>query len=130
MSSRGTATVVVAAAADAASDASASTVFALDFDGVVCDSEPESSISGWKHGEQLFPDVFGGRDDATKDRVLSQLKAVRPVVETGFENTLLARALLEELPGHGVEDIIAGWGNLMPGLMTRWELDRGEMVSG
>lgn len=130
MSSR--AAVIVAAAEAPPPSGSASTVLALDFDGVVCDSEPESSISGWKHGEQLWPDVFGAPsvDDAVKTRVLSELKAVRPVVETGFENTLLARALLEQLPGHSVDDIVAGWGGLMPGLMARWELDRGEMVSG
>ena len=127
--------VVTAAAGDVVQSSSSSaststTVFALDFDGVVCDSEPESSISGWKHGIQLWPDVFEGRDEAAKTRTLNQLKSVRPVVETGFENTLLARALLEELPGHSVDDIIANWGKLMPGLMERWKLDRGEMVSG
>lgn len=109
------AAAAVAAGAGAVPPSSASTVLALDFDGVVCDSEPESSISGWKHGEQLWPDVFGAHsaDDAIKTRVLGDLKAVRPVVETGFENTLLARALLEEL--HSVEDIIADWARLMVG---------------
>ena len=101
---------------------------ALDFDGVVCDSEPESSISGWKHGVELWPDVFS--DETQRDRVLAGLKKVRPVVETGFENTILARALLEELPGHSADDIIANWGGLMPGLMSRWGLDRAEMVAG
>ena len=105
-------------------------VFALDFDGVVCDSEPESSISGWKHGVELWPEVFcsPGVDEAEHDRVLSELKAVRPVVETGFENTILARALLEKI--HSVDDIIAGWGTLLPDLMARWGLERGAMVSG
>ena len=55
-------------------------------------------------------------------------RLVRPVVETGFENTLLARALLEKI--HTVDDIIADWGGLMPGLMERWGCDRGEMVAG
>jgi hypothetical protein len=98
---------------------SARTVFALDFDGVVCDSEPESSISGWKHGVQLWPDVFPAPSSAASDadmaRVLHGLKVVRPVIETGFENTLLARALFERLPGYAAEDIVADWGGLLVG---------------
>ena len=117
-----------ARAAAAVESTGAPTVLALDFDGVVCDSEPESSISGWKHGVELWPDVFS--DETQRDRVLAGLKKVRPVVETGFENTILARALLEELPGHSADDIIADWGGLMPGLMSRWGLDRAEMVAG
>src|SRR6056300_1607561 len=34
------------------------TLFALDFDGVVCDSVGESSLSAWKHGVQLWPEIF------------------------------------------------------------------------
>ena len=115
------------AEASASAGTGADVVFALDFDGVVCDSEPESSISGWKHGVDLWPEVFGPAD-AEKGRVLDELRLVRPVVETGFENTLLARALLEKI--HTVDDIIADWGGLMPGLMERWGCDRGEMVAG
>ena len=37
------------------------------------------------------------------------MRAVRPVVETGYENTTLARALLEKLDGYGVEDILNEW---------------------
>ena len=115
------------AEASASAGTGADVVFALDFDGVVCDSEPESSISGWKHGLDLWPEVFGPAS-AEQGRVLDGLKRVRPVVETGFENTLLARALLEKI--HTADDIIADWGGLMPGLMERWNCDRGEMVAG
>ena len=50
------------AEASASAGTGADVVFALDFDGVVCDSEPESSISGWKHGVDLWPEVFGPAD--------------------------------------------------------------------
>ena len=129
MRAPGRGVVTAAASSDSAAPPStASTVLALDFDGVVCDSEPESSISGWKHAAEVWPDVFA--DASQMDRVLEGLKRTRPVVETGFENTLLARAILENLPGFSVEEIIADWGALMPKLMSRWELDRSEMVAG
>ena len=110
----------------AVAPSTASTVLALDFDGVVCDSEPESSISGWKHAVALWPEVF---DDETQyARVLEGLKRTRPVVETGFENTLLARCILEKT--HSADAIVNDWGALMPELMERWQLDRAEMVRG
>ena len=79
----------------------------------MCDSVGESSLSAWKHGEELWPDVFDA--DATraeKARVLDGLRAVRPVVETGYENTTLARALLERLPGYSIEEILNDWDGL------------------
>ena len=103
---------------DAACD---STIFALDFDGVVCDSVGESSLSAWKHGLELWPEVFGAPGaEAEKPRVLDELRRVRPVVETGYENTTLARALLEKLPGYGVDEILNDWDGMSGGLMTMW----------
>ena len=106
-----------------------STLFALDFDGVVCDSVGESSLSAWKHGVELWPDVFDTSHAAReKPRVLEELRAVRPVVETGYENTTLARALLERLDGYSVDEILADWDNMSGGLMSKWSLDRVTMV--
>lgn len=31
---------------------------ALDFDGVLCDSVGESSLSAWKAAEKLWPEIF------------------------------------------------------------------------
>ena len=105
------------------------TLFALDFDGVVCDSVGESSLSAWKHGVELWPDVFDTPAAACeKPRVLEELRAVRPVVETGYENTTLARALLERVDGYSVRDILDDWDNMSAGLMTKWSLDRATMV--
>ena len=68
-----------------ASSNKTSTLFALDFDGVVCDSVGESSLSAWKHGVQLWPELFEHeRANEKKDTVLDKLRAVRPVVETGY----------------------------------------------
>ena len=105
------------------------TLFALDFDGVVCDSVGESSLSAWKHGVQLWPEIFDNEGALKeKERVVLQLRAVRPVVETGYENTILARALLENLDGYDVESIIKDWPRLSEELMQKWQLDRKTMV--
>jgi hypothetical protein len=44
---------------------------------------------------------------AQRPRVLEQMRLVRPVVETGYENLLQARLLLT---GTQPEDMLANWG--------------------
>ena len=114
-------------------------VFALDFDGVVCDSVGESALSAWtvrraqplpprlaaashrqgaayllpraQASEQLWPDVFCAPGAAAqKQRVLDEMRLVRPVVETGYENLIQARLLLEARPGTRPDDMLANWG--------------------
>ena len=70
-------------------------LFALDFDGVVCDSVGESAVSAWRAAAAEWPGEFSSASGADRERVLQGLRAVRPVVETGYENLLLARLLLE-----------------------------------
>ena len=59
-----------------------------DFDGVCCDSVDESSTAAWKHGRQLWPELRWG---ASPEPFLEAMRLVRPVVETGWENTLIIR---------------------------------------
>lgn len=111
----------LAAAASASSPPS--TVLALDFDGVICDSVGESAESGLRvrspslaqrvlpgrcrephlparqAAERQWPALFaepGAR--AARARVLADMRLVRPVVETGYENVVQARLLLEGTP--------------------------------
>ena len=93
------------------------TVLALDFDGVVCDSEPESSISGWSTLSRCGP------------RTTRRIRARAGGPEThqagggdGLRNT--ARAVIEDTGGCHRERL----GRLMPELMERWQLDRAEVA--
>lgn len=63
-------------------------LWALDFDGVICDSCGESSLSAWKAATHLWPEIF--TNEATiskKDEVIEKMRLVRPVVETGVLQT-------------------------------------------
>lgn len=101
-------------------------VWALDFDGVTCDSVGESSLSAWKAASQLWPEVFRTpAAEARKAEVMDAMRAVRPVVETGYENVVQVRCLLE---GVGVEAMLARWHDLLPDYMARWKLERGALV--
>ena len=71
-------------------------LWALDFDGVVCDSCGESALSAWRAAEGLWPDMFTAEDvQSQKDDLMVKMRAVRPVVETGVHHTM---TLLGALP--------------------------------
>ncbi|KAG0598847.1 hypothetical protein M758_12G105400 [Ceratodon purpureus] len=106
-------------------------LYALDFDGVLCDSCGESSISALKATKLRYPELFAGVDTATETWILDQMRVVRPVVETGYENILLVRLLLEIKVPHvrkssvadklSVDGILADWEHgIKPVVMKEW----------
>ncbi|KAM2920066.1 hypothetical protein COP2_041961 [Malus domestica] len=72
------------------------------------------------------------------DWVLEQMYTVRPVVETGYENLLLVRLLLEmRMPsiressvaeGLTMEGILEKWSELKPMIMAEWGEERDALI--
>ncbi|KAL3135304.1 hypothetical protein ABBQ32_007501 [Trebouxia sp. C0010 RCD-2024] len=101
-------------------------VWALDFDGVVCNSVGESSLTAWKAAEQHWPDIFKSEQAKAKKRqVIQDMEHVRPVIETGYENLIQVRCLLE---GISTDDILNKWHILLPEYMDKWQQSRKELV--
>ena len=78
-----------------------STIFAFDFDGVLCDSANETGITGWKTLVRL------GRAASTAEPpgvVLRDFPSVRPCLNLGWESILLAHLLLTEHSVHAIND--------------------------
>lgn len=113
-------------------------LYALDFDGVLCDSCGESSLSAVKAAEVRWPGLFHGVDSAMQDWIVEQMHIVRPVVETGYENLLLVRLLLEmKIPsirkssvadGLTIEGILEKWSKLKPVIMEEWDEERDVLI--
>uniref|UniRef100_A0A7I4CU35 Uncharacterized protein n=1 Tax=Physcomitrium patens TaxID=3218 RepID=A0A7I4CU35_PHYPA len=116
-------------------------LYALDFDGVLCDSCGKSSISAVKAAQIRYPELFAGMDAATETwilytmRVRARPEQVRPVVESGYENVLLVRLLLEITAPHlrggelSVDDILADWEHgIKPVLMKEWSENKEDLV--
>ncbi|XXG84997.1 hypothetical protein AAC387_Pa11g0178 [Persea americana] len=113
-------------------------LYALDFDGVLCDSCGESSRSALKAAKIRWPHLFNGVDSSLEQWVLDQMHFVRPVVETGYENLLLVRLLLElQIPsirkssvaaGLTVEGILENWSKLKPVIMEEWNENRDALI--
>ncbi|KAJ7548861.1 hypothetical protein O6H91_07G031000 [Diphasiastrum complanatum] len=114
-------------------------LYALDFDGVLCDSCGESSISALKAAKLRWPAIFKDVSKDTEVWILESMRTVRPVVETGYENVLLVRLLFElkhphlqsssVVNGLTVHGILENWERLKPMLMKDWgEEDKKELV--
>lgn len=113
-------------------------LYALDFDGVICDSCGESSISAVKAAKVRWPELFNGVDSSLEDWLVDQMHVVRPVVETGYENLLLVRLLLEmQIPsirkssvadGLTVQGILENWAKVKPVIMNEWNEERDPLI--
>jgi phosphoglycolate phosphatase-like HAD superfamily hydrolase len=138
-------------------------LWALDFDGVICDSCGESSQSAWRvrcratprrappraahpprtrrapaaasrdqpstsqAAEALWPELFTTPAAlARRDAVLAAMRVVRPVVETGYENLVQVRCLLEG--ACSPEEMLETWHELLPERMAAWGLERAALV--
>ncbi len=69
-----------------------SIIYALDFDGVICDSALETGISGWKAGFQLWDDFT---TELPTELIIEGFRKVRPIMGTGYEAILINRLLFD-----------------------------------
>lgn len=77
-----------------------SIIYALDFDGVICDSALETGISAWKAAAQIWDDIPTTLPSAEQ---LAQFRQIRPFMGTGYEAILIVRLLAN---GESVEEIM------------------------
>jgi phosphoglycolate phosphatase-like HAD superfamily hydrolase len=69
-------------------------VLALDFDGVLCDGRPEY----FETARRAYAAAWPGADVARAGAVATRFAAARPLVESGWEMTLLLHALVTGVP--------------------------------
>ena len=87
-----------------------SIIYALDFDGVICDSAVETAITGWKAAGSLWKDM----PEVVSQAMIDQFRLIRPNIETGYE-AILAMRLLQL--GETVESIGNGYGDKIQALL-------------
>jgi phosphoglycolate phosphatase-like HAD superfamily hydrolase len=95
-------------------------VYALDFDGVICDSAVETAMTGWKAAGRLWNDMPREVPPVMVDR----FRAVRPLIETGFEAILAMRLLYL---GETVADIYADYGAKSKSLLEEAQVTPDEL---
>ena len=72
-------------------------ILAFDFDGVICASDGESSYSSVIAATKRWPKECFIHDEDTFKEVSRLISALRPIIETGYENMLLVRLALEQM---------------------------------
>jgi phosphoglycolate phosphatase-like HAD superfamily hydrolase len=86
-------------------------IYALDFDGVICDSAVETAITGWKAAGAIWKDM----PKAVPPAKIHQFRLIRPMIETGYEAILAMRLLyLEE----SIEEITGGYAGKIQALLN------------
>ena len=99
-----------------------SIIYALDFDGVICDSAVETAITGWKAAVNIWPEM----SQTVPKELVSQFKLVRPIIETGFEAILAMRLLYLQTP---IDTIYQDYTQLTQALLTEAKLTTDDLKS-
>lgn len=94
-----------------------SVIYALDFDGVICDSAVETGISGWRAAFQLWHDIEKTYPSLVE---IDTFRRTRPVLGTGYEAILLVRLIYD---GESVESIIENFQTMKRELITKYKLE-------
>ncbi|TFJ84039.1 hypothetical protein NSK_005134 [Nannochloropsis salina CCMP1776] len=120
-------------------------ILALDFDGVLCNSVEESSQAAFRSVKKMWPQlatycapVGGASANECPGWLSDSLRHLRPLVETGYENVLLARLCMEKyLQGQGstpdihITDLAGKWQTHMrSALLHRYGVTAQELLYG
>lgn len=86
-------------------------LFALDFDGVICNSAVETAITGWKVAQSIWPDM---REQAISDTYIQQFRTMRPYLDVGYEAILIMRLLQQ---GENLGELCANYHSRLQSLI-------------
>jgi len=91
-------------------------LYALDFDGVICDSAIETGLTGWKVACKVWTDMPA----EVPTNMIDLFRQVRPVMETGYEAALIMRHLFE---GVSADALLSHFETHIRQLIRRDEID-------
>jgi len=97
-----------------------SIIYALDFDGVICDSAVETAITGWKAAGSIWEDMH---KDVPQVKI-DQFRSIRPNIETGYEAILAMRLLYL---GETIESIHRGYGDKIQALLKEAQVTANDL---
>lgn len=93
-------------------------IFCLDFDGVICDSAPETAVTAWKVCQKIWP---GQLDYDVSPGIIERFCRLRPVIETGYETIALMRLIQDTAESD--ETIFASFPTLRESIFAQEQLE-------
>ncbi|CAN8074395.1 unnamed protein product [Agarophyton chilense] len=109
-------------------------IYALDFDGVICDSAHESSRTALLAAKAQWPHLQlpSSPNETFPESLVQALRSVRPVIETGYENVVLGRMVAEadeqKLEEQFVQPILKDWPTIRDARMLEWGLKKEDLI--
>ena len=97
------------------------TLYALDFDGVICHSAVETAMTGWKAAQSLWLDM---QQQMISGQHIRQFGGIRPCLEFGSEAVLIMRLLQQ---GIAMSALCEGYHQQLASLVEAEKLDRDEL---
>jgi len=96
-------------------------IYALDFDGVICDSAIETSITGWKVAQTYWPEM---QQANINDALITDFRHVRPYLETGYEAILIMRLLYNKV---AITDLCSNYEQYIATLIAQEKLETSKL---
>ena len=74
-------------------------VFAIDFDGVICDTAAETAVTAWRAGSQIWK---SWNEPEPLSEHLNRFVRLRPILETGYEAVILMHLIVNGIDDHTI----------------------------
>jgi len=97
-----------------------SIIYALDFDGVICDSAIETGITGWKAACSIWVDM----PKEIPSEMIDQFRLISPIIETGYEAILAMRLLYLKEP---IDTIYSDYAHKINALLEQSKLTTNDL---
>ena len=118
---------------------SASSLFLFDFDGVLCDSCDECTVSAWRTCKILnaIPKDFDTTaHDGPHQWLSEKMREIRPAIEVGWQIPVLLSVFLEQQvnsspsnPALGVPEVLEKYEELVEAWLKKYELSEQDMIN-
>jgi len=115
-------------------------LFLFDFDGVVCDSCDECTVSAWRTC-RILNAIEGETSESPPQWLFEKMREIRPAIEVGWQIPVLLSVFLEQqrseqnskltdnfIPSMSVPEIIENYESLVDGWLDRHKLYDKDMI--
>ena len=119
------------------SDSTNHNLYLFDFDGVVCDSCDECTVSAWRTCKNLnaIPSEFDTTADTPPQWLFGKMREIRPAIEVGWQIPVLLSVFLDQQaksspsnPSLSVPEVLDKYEQLVEEWLTKYNLTEQDMI--
>lgn len=108
-------------------------LFLFDFDGVVCDSCDECTVSAWRTCSMLnaIPNNFDTTQDKPPQWLFEKMREIRPAIEVGWQIPVLLSVFLDQQVKSSpltVQEVLESYEQLVEEWLKKYKLTDKDMI--